>query len=131
MRKLRLKTKAEEKKVQVKHEEAISIEQRYRNMKEIVRHKKLTESEPKPAAYVDSDVLTEAEQAYQSLVYQKEEEYLQQQNDLRDQAEEIAAVEQRIRDLEAKCKEQKKVQMNTELEVLRLDDRGHLMPTAI
>ena len=69
MRKLRLKTKAEEKKVQIKHEEAISIEQRYRNMKEIVRHKKLTESEPKQAAYVDSEVLTEAEQAYQSLVY--------------------------------------------------------------
>ena len=63
MRKLRIKIKAEEKKVQVKHEEAISIEQRYRNMKEIVRHKKL-DSEPKPTAYVDTEVVGDAEQEY-------------------------------------------------------------------
>jgi len=40
MRKLRLKTKSENKKVLEKHEAVITIEQRYRNMKEIVRYKK-------------------------------------------------------------------------------------------
>jgi hypothetical protein len=40
MRKLRMRSKQENKKVLEKHETAIAIEQRYRNMKEVVRYKK-------------------------------------------------------------------------------------------
>ena len=41
IRKLRLKTKAESKKVLDKHETAIAVETRCRNMKQIIRFKKI------------------------------------------------------------------------------------------
>jgi hypothetical protein len=53
MRKLRLKAKSENKKVLEKHEAVIVIEQRYRNMKEIVRYKMREHDEPGYDASID------------------------------------------------------------------------------
>lgn len=83
MRKLRMKAKSENKKVLEKHETAIQIEQRYRNMKEIVRHKKRGDDQLERP--VELSEVQQAEETYVTEVYHKEEELIQQQQDLREQ----------------------------------------------
>ena len=75
IRKLRLKTKTESKKVLDKHETAIAVETRCRNMKQIIRYKKIEQRQLDIASdqTIDESTVAEAEERYQTLIFQKEE----------------------------------------------------------
>lgn len=66
LRKLRLKSKNESKKVLDKHEAAIAVESRCRNMKQIIRFKKMEQRNADIASdqTIDDSAVTEAEERY-------------------------------------------------------------------
>ena len=87
LRKLRLKTKSESKKVLEKHETAIAVETRCRNMKQIMRFKRIEQRqlEVNSDKTIDEGTVAEAEDRYQSLIFQKEEQSIQQEEDFKAQ----------------------------------------------
>lgn len=66
IRKLRLKTKTESKKVLEKHETAIAVETRCRNMKQIIRFKKIEQRSLDIASdqTIDESTVADAEEFY-------------------------------------------------------------------
>ncbi len=81
LKKLRIKSKNEARNVLDKHEGVIQNEERIRNMKQIIRFKKIDQSnDTDDNREIDKSTVAYAEERYQLCVYQKEEQLIDQQS---------------------------------------------------
>lgn len=82
---MKARSAKEHKLLRSKHEVAVDAETRHRNMKQVIkfRRREIGHQSPDDFKVIDQSTVQDAEQRYQSLVFQKEERELQQQEELR------------------------------------------------
>ena len=73
MKKLRVRSKEEEKKYQEAHESILSVQERCRNMQEIIRFKTQQKDDIEDEEEITEALLMQMEEKYQNYLYEKEE----------------------------------------------------------
>ena len=81
LKKVRNRAKDDEKKFNESHESVVNVQERCRNMNEIIKFRSVEEKKGVKEV-VSKDDIQEMEENYENMIYEKEENQIQQESDM-------------------------------------------------